>query len=75
MRDHYSYKPPITKDQFFTTGFAERKLQMACDVIAFVRQECKEINMVQQQQQQQKRSGANSARVRHLNRLISFFYS
>jgi hypothetical protein len=63
LRDHFSYKPPITKEQFFTTGFAERKLQMACDVITFVRQECKEIFLTQQQQQQ-KRSGSASARVR-----------
>ncbi|CAF1377122.1 unnamed protein product [Adineta steineri] len=62
LRDHFSYKPPITKEQFFTTGFAERKLQMACDVITLVRQECKDINMIQQQQQQ-KRPGSNSARL------------
>ncbi|UJR23332.1 hypothetical protein I4U23_026346 [Adineta vaga] len=64
LRDHFSYKPPITKEQFFTTGFAERKLQMACDVITLVRQECKEINMIQQQ----KRSGSNSARVTNGNK-------
>ncbi|CAF3619917.1 unnamed protein product [Rotaria socialis] len=62
LRDHFSYKPPVTKEQFFITGFAERKLQMACDVIALVRQQCKEINLIQQQQQQ-KRSGASSARL------------
>ncbi|CAF5067498.1 unnamed protein product, partial [Rotaria magnacalcarata] len=28
LRDHFSYKPPVTKEQFFITGFAERKLQM-----------------------------------------------
>ncbi|CAF1517157.1 unnamed protein product [Adineta ricciae] len=64
LRDHFSYKPPITKEQFFTTGFAERKLQMACDVIVLVRQECKEINMIQQQ----KRSGSNSARLTNGNK-------
>lgn len=59
LRDYFSYKPPITKDQFFTTGFAERKLQMACDVITLVRQECKEINL---SQQPPKRTGSASAR-------------
>ncbi|CAF4757070.1 unnamed protein product [Rotaria sp. Silwood1] len=62
LRDHFSYKPPVTKEQFFITGFAERKLQMACDVITLIRQECKEINMIQQQQQQ-KRPGTSSARL------------
>jgi hypothetical protein len=38
---------------------------MACDVITLVRQECKEINLIQQQQQQQKRSGSALARVCH----------
>jgi hypothetical protein len=37
---------------------------MACDVITLVRQECKEINLIQQQQQQ-KRSGSALARVCH----------
>jgi len=60
LRDYFSYKPPITKDQFFTTGFAERKLQMACDLITLVRQECKEINL---SQQPVKRTGSASARV------------
>ena len=35
---------------------------MACDVIALIRQECKEINMIQQQQQQ-KKAGSASVRV------------
>ena len=35
---------------------------MACDVIALVRQECKEINLIQQQQQQ-KRATSASVRV------------
>jgi hypothetical protein len=59
LRDYFSYKPSITKEQFFTTGFAERKLHMACDVIALVRQEYREFNTVQQQ----KRPGSTSARA------------
>jgi hypothetical protein len=45
---------------------------MACDVITLVRQECKEINMIQQQQQQPKRVGSASARVCH-TRIVGFY--
>lgn len=47
---------------------------MACDVITFVRQECKEINLVQQQQQP-KRSGSALARVCHEKSRISPSFS
>lgn len=46
---------------------------MACDVITFVRQECKEINLVQQQQQP-KRSGSALARVCHEKRPVILSY-
>ena len=48
---------------------------MACDVITLVRQECKEINLIQQQQQQQpKRSGSALARVCHRKIQTKFQY-
>lgn len=37
LRDVFSYKPPVTKDQFFTAGFAERKVIMSTDVLSLVR--------------------------------------
>ena len=33
MRDMFSYKPLITKEQFFNAGFAERKIIMCAEVI------------------------------------------
>ncbi|CAH8522086.1 unnamed protein product [Schistosoma turkestanicum] len=32
LRDVFSFRPPITTVQFFTTGFAERKIEMATTV-------------------------------------------
>ena len=37
MREMFSYKPPITRDQFFSPGFAERKVLMCTDVITQIR--------------------------------------
>jgi len=61
LRDYFNYKPPITKEQFFTTNFAERKLQMAYDIVILVRKECKNIN-------QSKKSGSSSARVTNVDK-------
>ncbi|CAF1489529.1 unnamed protein product [Didymodactylos carnosus] len=49
LRDYFNYKPSLTKDQFFTTGFAERKLQMACDIISMIKNECKDTSQQQSQ--------------------------
>ena len=37
LRDEFNTKPPLTKEQFFTLGFAERKLQFATSVIELCR--------------------------------------
>ena len=34
----FSYKPTITVQQFFATGFAERKILLCLDICALVRQ-------------------------------------
>ena len=33
LREMFTYKPPITKDQFFSNGFAERKVIMATEIL------------------------------------------
>ncbi len=37
LRDEFNSKPPLTKDQFFTLGFAERKLQFVTSLIQLCR--------------------------------------
>ena len=37
LRDEFNTKPPLTREQFFTLGFAERKLQFATTVIQLCR--------------------------------------
>jgi centrosomal protein CEP44 len=36
LRELFSYKPSITKDQFFSSGFAERKVIMCTEIINLV---------------------------------------
>ncbi|TSX30740.1 WD repeat-containing protein 17 [Bagarius yarrelli] len=36
LRDFFSYKPMLTKQQFLQFGFAERKIALLCDIINFV---------------------------------------
>ncbi|MCI4376042.1 hypothetical protein PGIGA_G00183490 [Pangasianodon gigas] len=36
LRDLFSYKPLLTKQQFLQFGFAERKIALLCDIIGFV---------------------------------------
>ena len=41
LRDVFSFKPPITKEQFFSNGFVERKIIMCVDVIGLIRNQNK----------------------------------
>lgn len=40
LRDEFTYKPTITKEQFFSLGFSERKIILTCDIIDM----CMELN-------------------------------
>ncbi|OWF54788.1 uncharacterized protein LOC110440478 isoform X2 [Mizuhopecten yessoensis] len=44
LRDLFSYKPLITKEQFFNTGFAERKIIMCSEVLRLVREKSLSLN-------------------------------
>ena len=37
LRDMFQHKPQITRDQFFSPGFAERKVIMATEILRLVR--------------------------------------
>lgn len=41
LRELFSYKPPITKEQFFSSGFIERKVIMCTEVLSMVREKHK----------------------------------
>ncbi|KAJ6668650.1 hypothetical protein lerEdw1_012132 [Lerista edwardsae] len=36
LRDQFHYKPVVSKQQFLQYGFAERKIQIVCDIISLV---------------------------------------
>uniref|UniRef100_A0A8C6YWU7 Centrosomal protein of 44 kDa n=1 Tax=Nothoprocta perdicaria TaxID=30464 RepID=A0A8C6YWU7_NOTPE len=44
LRDVFQYKPVLTKQQFLQFGFAERKMQVVCDIINFVMKKHKELS-------------------------------
>ncbi|NXB05377.1 CEP44 protein, partial [Cnemophilus loriae] len=43
LRDQFQYKPILTKEQFLQVGFAERKMQIVCDIINCVVTKHKEL--------------------------------
>ncbi|KAI5107674.1 centrosomal protein of 44 kDa isoform X2 [Silurus meridionalis] len=43
LRDLFSYKPLLTKQQFLQSGFAERKISLICDIIGFVLEKHKQL--------------------------------
>ncbi|NXL61309.1 CEP44 protein, partial [Chordeiles acutipennis] len=44
LRDQFQYKPILTKQQFLQFGFAERKMQIVCDIINCVVKKDKELS-------------------------------
>ncbi|XP_060698966.1 centrosomal protein of 44 kDa isoform X2 [Hemiscyllium ocellatum] len=44
LRDQFQYKPLLLKDQFLHYGFAERKMQLSCDIINLVMKRHKELS-------------------------------
>ncbi|KAM7168157.1 centrosomal protein of 44 kDa isoform 2-T2 [Macrochelys suwanniensis] len=44
LRDQFQYKPVLTKQQFLQCGFAERKIQIVCDIISAVTKKHKELS-------------------------------
>ena len=35
LRNVFNYQPKLTREQFLTTGYAERKVILTCDVLLF----------------------------------------
>ncbi|KFW04098.1 Centrosomal protein of 44 kDa [Eurypyga helias] len=62
LRDQFQYKPVLTKQQFLQFGFAERKMQIVCDIINCVVQKHKEL------------SNSNKAKYQTRKKLRSFKY-
>uniref|UniRef100_A0A2K5QIJ7 Centrosomal protein of 44 kDa n=1 Tax=Cebus imitator TaxID=2715852 RepID=A0A2K5QIJ7_CEBIM len=47
LRDQFNYKPILTKKQFIQCGFAERKIQIVCDILNCVMKKHKELSNLQ----------------------------
>ncbi|XP_067154014.1 centrosomal protein of 44 kDa isoform X2 [Apteryx mantelli] len=62
LRDLFQYKPILTKQQFLQFGFAERKMQIVCDIINCVMKKHKEL------------SSLNKAKSQTRKKLGSFKY-
>ncbi|XP_034257223.1 LOW QUALITY PROTEIN: centrosomal protein of 44 kDa [Pantherophis guttatus] len=44
LRDQFQYKPVLSKQQFLQYGFAERKIQIVCDIISYIYKRHKEFS-------------------------------
>ncbi|XP_062431774.1 centrosomal protein of 44 kDa isoform X1 [Rhea pennata] len=55
LRDLFQYKPILTKQQFLQFGFAERKMQIVCDIINCVIKKHKELNNLNKAKSQTRR--------------------
>ncbi|XP_063166090.1 centrosomal protein of 44 kDa [Candoia aspera] len=56
LRDQFQYKPVLSKQQFLQYGFAERKIQIVCDIISYIYKRHKEFsNMNKVKPQTEKR--------------------
>ncbi|XP_005993038.1 centrosomal protein of 44 kDa [Latimeria chalumnae] len=60
LRDEFHYKPVLTKQQFLQCGFAERKIQIVCDIIGLVTQKHKELSGVDKSKLQSKKKFAST---------------
>ncbi|XP_061439858.1 centrosomal protein of 44 kDa isoform X2 [Rhineura floridana] len=49
LRDQFQYKPVLSKQQFLQYGFAERKIQIVCDIISSIYKRHKELSNVKSQ--------------------------
>ncbi|XP_032080642.1 centrosomal protein of 44 kDa isoform X3 [Thamnophis elegans] len=57
LRDQFQYKPVLSKQQFLQYGFAERKIQIVCDIISYIYKRHKEFsNMNKIKTQTEKRT-------------------
>ena len=43
LRDEFGYKPQVTKEQFLTIGFAERKIISLCEILKLLREKHDEL--------------------------------
>ncbi|XP_035755627.1 centrosomal protein of 44 kDa isoform X4 [Egretta garzetta] len=57
LRDQFQYKPVLTKQQFLQFGFAERKMQIVCDIINCVVKKHKELSNSNKKPQVERHSG------------------
>lgn len=55
LRDHFNYKPILTKKQFLQCGFAEWKIQIICDILNCVMKKHKELSSLEKTPSQQRK--------------------
>ncbi|XP_032990835.1 centrosomal protein of 44 kDa isoform X3 [Rhinolophus ferrumequinum] len=55
LRDHFNYKPILTKKQFIQCGFAEWKIQIICDILNCVMKKHKELSSLEKTPSQQRK--------------------
>ncbi|XP_062991237.1 centrosomal protein of 44 kDa isoform X2 [Elgaria multicarinata webbii] len=65
LRDQFQYKPVLSKQQFLQYGFAERKIQIVCDIISSVCRRHKELSNINKKPQIERHKSILDARIPH----------
>lgn len=62
LRDHFNYKPILTKKQFLQCGFAEWKIQIICDILNCVMKKHKELSSLEKTSSSQQKKKISSVK-------------
>ncbi|ETE62362.1 Centrosomal protein of 44 kDa, partial [Ophiophagus hannah] len=63
LRDQFQYKPVLSKQQFLQYGFAERKIQIVCDIISYVYKRHKEFSNMNKKPQIERHESVTSVHI------------
>ena len=61
LRDEFGYKPEVTKEQFLTIGFAERKIISLCAILKLLRGKDNELNPKNNKSEKKKGKSGHSS--------------
>ncbi|XP_019491742.1 PREDICTED: centrosomal protein of 44 kDa isoform X1 [Hipposideros armiger] len=62
LRDHFNYKPILTKKQFLQCGFAEWKIKIICDILNCVMKKHKELSSLEKTSSSQQKKKISSVK-------------
>ncbi|KAK6493149.1 centrosomal protein of 44 kDa [Huso huso] len=70
LRDQFHYKPVLSKQQILQCGYAERKINILCDIISFVTKKHKELAHLDKAKVQPKKKAFASSSVQPQTQIV-----